>query len=277
MIKLKSLGMFKIAKNNPVLTASRAVNLYDFIIEDGVTYLVANNPTGDDSYKSKLVIPAGSCLNGFNVAAWVNQKLVIDASHIAFGSGETYEGITENVTMLTVITNGDNKGKLQIAETTPASGIYFVVTKKCRLTEQAVEALICISNEYLEIICDADISATFDLLGKYVDDLQESIEIGEDTISGTLKKVTDYTGFSGDVSEQSGNYLALHCDSVGAAGATVKVELVGGVHGEVTLDPDRIIVIRVTSTEQKVKITASKSGLESEVKEYKLTGLTLAE
>lgn len=276
MIKLKQLGMIKNAKINPVLTSSDAVKLYDFVVEDGVTYLIMNAVAGDDSYRSKVTIPAGGSLNGFNVDAWLNQKLLIDASHIVFGSGESYDAMTVG-TVLTVITTGENKGKLEIAEVSPASGAYFTVTKKCHLTGKAVEVVISNADEYLEIIADTDISATFDLLGKVISDLQEDIEIEDDVVSGTLKYVSDYTGFSGDVEEQEGNYLALHIDAIGAVGSTVKVQLVGGVHGEVTLDSDRVIIIRITSTEQKVKITASKTGLEDVVRELKLTGLTLAE
>lgn len=276
MIKLKNLGMLKNAKINPVLSSSSAVNMYDFIIKDGVTYLVMNVPTGDNSYKDGVVIPAGENLNGFDIATWENQKLLIDAKHIAFGSGESYDAMTVG-TVLTVITTGENKGKLEIAEVSPARGAYFTVTKKCHLTGNAVEVIISNADEYLEIIADTDISATFDLLGKVISDLQEDITIEDDVISGTLKYVTDYTGFSGDVEEQEGNYIALHIDAIGAVGSTVKVQLIGGVHGEVTLDSDRVIIIRITSTEQKVKITASKTGIEDVTRELKLTGLTLAE
>ncbi|MBR4723472.1 MAG: hypothetical protein IK072_01900 [Clostridia bacterium] len=58
---------------------------------------------------------------------------------------------------------------------------------------------------------------------------------------------------------------------------SVTVELLGGTLGHpVTLDSDRIIVIRITDTStQKVKVTAYKNGLSQE-KTYVLTGLTLS-
>ena len=40
--------------------------------------------------------------------------------------------------------------------------------------------------------------------------MQEGITITDNAITGTLKLVSGYTGFSEDVSKQSGNYLALH-------------------------------------------------------------------
>lgn len=122
---------------------------------------------------------------------------------------------------------------------------------------------------------DADISASEDLLGKVVTDLQSNIVIGSDKITGSLKKVTGYTGFSSDVAEQSGNYLALHCDGIPSAD-TVTFEVVGGTVGHpVTLDSDRLIVVRITNTEtQYIRIVATKSGV-SMAKTLYLTGLTL--
>lgn len=109
-----------------------------------------------------------------------------------------------------------------------------------------------------------------ELFGKNASDLQENVVVSNSGISGTLKYVSDYSSaFSG--SEAYGNYLALKCEA--EEGATISVELVGGVHGPVTLDPDGLIVIRVTSNGQSVKVVATKSGI-SETKTYALTGLT---
>lgn len=100
--------------------------------------------------------------------------------------------------------------------------------------------------------------------------------IGASGISGTLKAVTGYTGFSSNVSEQSGHYLALRIDTDNASGATITAELIGGDHGAVTLDNDRAIVFRIKNTNQKVKIVATKDGYNSVSKTYDLTDLTLA-
>lgn len=129
----------------------------------------------------------------------------------------------------------------------------------------------------LSLTVGTGIAADFDLLGKTVGDLQSGISVANGAISGISKYVSDYTGFSSIVSEQSGNYLALKCDVTNAADATIKAELVGGTKGEVTLDDDKIIVFRVTSNSQSVKVTASKEGYEDVVKTYTLDGLTLEE
>lgn len=123
---------------------------------------------------------------------------------------------------------------------------------------------------------DSDIDASVDLLGKVVTDLQSDLVVGEDNIiTGTLKYVDDYTGFSGDVAEQSGNYLVLHASAID--GATITVKLIGGLHDEEkTLDSDGLILARITSTAQKIKVFAYKDGV-SATQIYKLTGLTLEE
>ena len=122
---------------------------------------------------------------------------------------------------------------------------------------------------------NTDISASEDLLGKVIGDLQSNIAVGSNYITGELNYVTDYTGFSGDTSLQSGNYLALHCEVPQDAEATITAELIGGTYGPVTLDEDGIIVFRVANNNQKVKITASKTGYESVTKIFNLSNIEL--
>lgn len=114
---------------------------------------------------------------------------------------------------------------------------------------------------------------TVDLLGKTVSDLQTNVVISNGAATGTLKYVDDYTGFSGDVSEQSGNYIALVAESV--AGATITAELIGGIHGPVTLDSDGILIARITDSVTAVKYTTTK-GTDSKTVTIDLSGLTLA-
>lgn len=145
MIKCKTLGMIQIAKNNPVLTSVADVKNYDFIVVDGVTYLVANTITGDDFYKDDVTIKAGDFLNGYDVSAWANQELIVDESHIAYGVSEDYDDITAGTTLLGVITSaGSTKGKLEILQAAPSSGVYFKVTKKCQLIGKAVEVKVLV-------------------------------------------------------------------------------------------------------------------------------------
>ena len=115
------------------------------------------------------------------------------------------------------------------------------------------------------------------MLGKVVGDLQSNISVGTDSISGTLKYVSDYTGFSGNVSEQSGNYLALHCATTPDADS-ITVELINGTVGHpVALDSDGIIVLRITNPNtQSIQVVATKGGMKLR-KNYSLSSLVLEE
>lgn len=105
-----------------------------------------------------------------------------------------------------------------------------------------------------EVSIDFDIDDSIDLFGKSASDLQENVSLDEDAITGTLKYVDDYTGFSSKVEEQSGNYLALHVDT--DSEDDVYVELVNGTKGPVKLDEDRIIILRIADKDvQEVEVT----------------------
>lgn len=104
-------------------------------------------------------------------------------------------------------------------------------------------------------------------------DLQSDIEISADhKITGTLKKITGWTAFSGDPAEQSGNYIAVKATAV--EGAVITAEVIGGDHGPVTLDEDGILVARIKNTNQKLQFKAiTTAGIQTIT--YSLSGLTL--
>lgn len=107
--------------------------------------------------------------------------------------------------------------------------------------------------------CDADIAAGTDLLGKYVADLQSDVTIVGDEVFGTLKYVDDYTGFSGDPDEQVGHFLVLHVSTGEVSNDRITVQLIGGDHPAVNIDPsDGIVVLRIKNTAEKVQFLAYK-------------------
>ena len=108
------------------------------------------------------------------------------------------------------------------------------------------------------------------LFGKAVNELQSDVVVSDDEVTGTLK----YVDFSSNVSEQSGNYLALKIEAEPAEAETV-VELVGGTKGPVTLDDDMNIVLLIKNKDtQSIKVTTTHNR-ESVTKTYGLSGLTL--
>lgn len=113
-----------------------------------------------------------------------------------------------------------------------------------------------------------------ELLGKKANELQTGIEIGDDTITGTLHHVTGYTGFSSLPAEQTGNYIGLLFDPT-PEDATVTVEIVGGTKGPVQLDADMMYVGKIANKDtQSIKVVVTKDD-ETVEKTYSLSGLTL--
>ena len=115
------------------------------------------------------------------------------------------------------------------------------------------------------------------MLGKVASDLQEEVVIGNGKIEGTLHYVTDYTGFSGDPTEQEGHFLVFHAES-NMPDSTITMELVNGRVGHpVTLDDDGIGIVHISDKDnQLLRIVAtSKDGQFTDTKVYSLSELTL--
>lgn len=115
---------------------------------------------------------------------------------------------------------------------------------------------------------DVTVAPDEDLFGKVIGDLQSDVVVGEDSITGTLQYVTNYTGFSSKVEEQSGNYLVIH--NTTNLDTPIFVEIIGGTSGPIQLDSDGIIILLIRNNNQKVKVSSGDI-----VKEYSLKNLVL--
>lgn len=114
------------------------------------------------------------------------------------------------------------------------------------------------------------------MLGKDIDELQKDVTIGVNNIAGTSHYVTGYTGFSGDPTEQEGNYLALHIDSnIEGSTITVKTDIGDGHPRTVTLDADRTLIIRIRSKLARITITSEKEGYETVTRTFNISSLVL--
>jgi hypothetical protein len=102
-------------------------------------------------------------------------------------------------------------------------------------------------NPLSALTVDADISDSVDLLGKVASDLQSDIAITDGVVTGTLKYVEGYTGWSTDPAEQEGNYIALHFAVADVTGASIYVRFPSGSNKKYLVDPaDGLVVSRIT-------------------------------
>lgn len=106
--------------------------------------------------------------------------------------------------------------------------------------------------------------------------MQTGIAVGKGSITGTLKYVTGYTGFSGATAEQSGHYLATHVTV--AEGTTVTAQLIGGlIDHPVTLDPDGILISRVDNSGMVLVFKSYVDDVLQATETFDLSGLVLEE
>ena len=98
------------------------------------------------------------------------------------------------------------------------------------------------------------------VLGKLVSDVQQNVFVNDNSIQGTLKYVSDWTGYSADPSENSGYFVVLKYAA--SEGATVTIETIGGyTDGRVQeLDSDMQSVTRFKDNKQKLKVVTTLNG-----------------
>ena len=122
------------------------------------------------------------------------------------------------------------------------------------------------------------VTGNTDVYGKKASELQSNVLVNDttNTISGTLKYVTDYTGFSSKLDEQTGNYIALNIDPASGFPETMTVEIKNGTSGPANLTAeDHQAVLKIKdAAKQSIIIKATNKGTEV-TEEYKFVGLTL--
>ena len=98
------------------------------------------------------------------------------------------------------------------------------------------------------------------VLGKLVSDVQQNVYVNDNSIQGTLKYVSDWTGYSADPTENSGYFVVLKYEA--SEGATVTIQTIGGYHDELVqpLDQDMQSVTRFKDNKQKLKVVTTLNG-----------------
>lgn len=115
-------------------------------------------------------------------------------------------------------------------------------------------------------------SGSDDLLGQTVDALESNLVFRDKAISGTLHYVKNYTGFSSEPTQQSGNFIAVKVTTDPTADS-ITMELVGGSVGPKALDSTGVVIARITNKDaQSLKFVATK-GADTVTKIYALNEL----
>lgn len=113
-----------------------------------------------------------------------------------------------------------------------------------------------------------------EILGKTVSDLQSDVKFGANAITGTLKYIENWTEFSGQTSENTGNFIAFKSTLTGADKITVQLVGSNNHTGPQELDEDGIAIFHITDkSRQMIQVVAYKDGLVQQ-KLYSLKGLT---
>ena len=101
---------------------------------------------------------------------------------------------------------------------------------------------------------------TITVLGKLVSDVQQNVFVNDNSIQGTLKYVSNWTGYSGDPEENSGYFVVLKYEA--SDGATTTIQTIGGYHDDLIkpLDVDMQSVTKFKDNKQKLKIVTTLEG-----------------
>ena len=150
---------------------------------------------------------------------------------------------------------------------------YLIETRCSGALTVPYSAIVIESSASVYLDVDPD-DPTETRYGKTVSSLQDNVVINDDSISGTLKYVTGYTGFSGDTALQSGHYLALKLDVPNGATTTLQLLNNGGSGTPVDLGSDDYAVGYIRSKNAKIVITTTLAGV-SVSKTYSLRLLKL--
>lgn len=150
---------------------------------------------------------------------------------------------------------------------------YLIETRCSGALTKPYSAIVIESTSSIYLDVDPD-DPTETRYSKAVSTLQSDVVVNDDSIGGTLKYVTGYTGYSEDTDLQSGNYLSLAISAPSGATTTVKMVNNGGIkETEETLSNDYYVAY-VKSKNAKIVVTTTLSGV-SVTKTYSLRLLKL--
>lgn len=171
------------------------------------------------------------------------------------------------------------ESNLKVKDSALTEGEYkiaFTATDAHGKTKDGTGTLTVSADLEKPVITPSAPSGETSLLGKTANDLQSNISISDNTVSGTVNYVTDYTEFyPDDPSQQEGNFLALKFEATNSNKITCELSEAASGKGPVQLDEDGLFVARLTSNSQTITVKAESEGGKASTTVLKLSGLTL--
>lgn len=248
----------------------------------------ANNKTNSKEFTVSVAAAypeiTNTTLTGAESLAEGNPNVAVDAVVGTFSSEGGSEPFT--YTLREDAENGVNNSNFTIdgtnlkvtgdALTEGSYKVAFTVTDTHSKTKDGTGTLIVSADPEKPVITPSAPSGETSLLGKTANDLQSNISISDNTVSGTVNYVTDYTEFyPDDPSQQEGNFLALKFEATNSNKITCELSEAASGKGPVQLDEDGLFVARLTNNSQTITVKAESEGGKASTTVLKLSGLTL--
>lgn len=175
--------------------------------------------------------------------------------------------------------NAENQGVKDITPGEPVQA-YVDDTKIEPVETELLDGVVQIYNKAMDsepapevpVVTTTIPEGTTDILGKTINELQ-NVNIENNNVTGTLNYVSDYTDFSSNPEEQSGNYLVIKVEATNATTITCQISEATSTPDPIELDEDGIFVARLHSNTQTITIKAIGEATTTQV--LNLTGLTL--
>ena len=248
----------------------------------------ANNKTNSKEFTVSVAAAypeiTNTTLTGAESLAEGNPNVAVDAVVGTFSSEGGSEPFT--YTLREDAESGKNNNNftiegsnLKVKDSALTEGEYkiaFTATDTHSKTKNGIGTLTVSADPEKPVITPSAPSGETALLGKTANDLQSNISISDNTVSGTVNYVTDYTEFyPDDLSQQEGNFLALKFEATNSNKITCELSEAASGKGPVQLDEDGLFVARLTNNSQTITVKAESEGGKASTTVLKLSGLTL--
>ncbi len=200
-------------------------------------------------------------LGGAIEFVWYPKCQLVENTDDIATSEDTYSEQNDTLTIRALEFDDEGNKSIRVnseMDNFPAELTEDMFFEKPLTTDEEIEELI---NQKKMVKVEV-VDGSKDVCGKTANELQENIKIDtKGAVTGTLKYVTGYTGFSSKQAEQSGNYLALYFPEA-KEGIEITCEVKG--EGAIVKKPVKVdtedgqIVFKIANKEQTIEVVSKE-------------------